>query len=202
MRIDIKDLPLNLQEQALRKLAEEEQRQSGAALRYGLKGKGIELHINEKRSEGDAKCVTVLQANGNEENSAVRALDSVVGDCDGVKKNKYRARKVTLPLPDGTDHTFDSKHEAEVYGDLWLQLQAGEISDLKIQVPFELLKKQLLTSGKHERPVVYIADFTYIKDGELHVVDAKGYKKSTAYSVFVIKRKLMKYIYDIEVEEV
>lgn len=199
MRIDIKDLPLNLQEQALRKLAEEEQRQSGAALRYGLKGKGNELHINEKRGEGDAKCVTVLQANGNEENSAVRALDGVVRDCDGVKKNKYRARKVTLPLPDGTDHTFDSKHEAEVYGDLWLQLQAGEISDLQIQVPFELIPKQKAPSGKTYRSCKYIADFVF-KDaeGNTQVWDAKGFRTKE----FVIKRKLMLEKWGIEIIEV
>lgn len=164
MGISVTDLPLPMQEQALRKLAEEENKRTA-----------------NRKFEWD---------------------ESPVIERSEKPKNKYRAKKITLALSDGTEHTFDSKHEAEVYKELSLLEQAGEISELKIQQPYELIGKQKLSTGKTERAIAYIADFTYMKDGKLHVVDAKGYKKSTAYSVFSIKRKLMKYVHDIEVEEV
>ena len=118
------------------------------------------------------------------------------------KRNKLKAEKITLPLPDGTEHTFDSKKEATIYTELRLRQKAGEIKDLRIQVPYELIPKQKLTSGKIERSVKYVADFVYEEDGETKVVDVKGYRGGAAYAVFVIKRKLMKWVHNIEVIEV
>ena len=119
-----------------------------------------------------------------------------------VKKSKYMAVKKEVILPDGTEHTFDSAKEARVYNDLLIRLKAGEITDLRLQVPYELIPKQKLASGKTERSVKYIADFVYSEDGMTKVVDVKGYRKGAAYAVFVIKRKLMKWVHDIEVQEV
>ena len=53
-----------------------------------------------------------------------------------------------------------------------------------------------------ERETAYIADLVYRKDGALIVEDVKGYKRSTAYDVFVMKRKLMLKEYGIRVKEV
>lgn len=196
MRIDIKDLPLNLQKQALRKLAEEEQRQSGTSQRHVQRSKSNELNSDEKICGGEVKSGFALQGYGKAENSAARELHSDEGYGKG---NKYRARKLTLPLPDGTDHTFDSKHEAQVYGDLWLQLQAGEISDLQIQVPFELIPKQQAPSGKKYRECKYIADFVFKdSEGNTQVWDAKGYRTKE----YAIKRKLMLQVWGIEIKEV
>ena len=117
-------------------------------------------------------------------------------------KNKYHAQKVTVTLPDGTEHTFDSAKEHRRYAELMIMQRAGEISGLEIQVPYELIPKQKLSNGKTERNCQYVADFVYQKDGKTVVEDVKGYKKGPAYSVFTIKRKLMKYIHDIEVTEV
>lgn len=122
-------------------------------------------------------------------------------DGDG-KRSKYKAQKVTVLLPDGEEHTFDSAKEARVYNDLLIRLKAGEISDLRIQVPYLLIPKQIKTNGKTERKCEYIADFVYEENGKTHVVDVKGYRKSTAYAVFVIKRKLMLWIHGIEIEEI
>ena len=68
--------------------------------------------------------------------------------------------------------------------------QAGKISDLRLQVPFELVPAQyehsgeVYTKGKHkgqpkrgkciEKAVVYRADFVYTEDGRQIVEDAKG----------------------------
>ena len=51
--------------------------------------------------------------------------------------NKYRNKKCVL---DGIE--FDSKKEMRRYSELKLLERAGEISDLKIQVPFLLLPDQ------------------------------------------------------------
>ncbi len=49
----------------------------------------------------------------------------------------------------------------------------------------------------------YYADFDYYTaDGEHVVEDVKGYKGSTTYTVFKIKKKLMLYFHNIQVREV
>lgn len=139
-------------------------------------------------------------------NMRKQALKQLVGDVEPkekpVGKSKYLAVKKTVTLPDGTEHTFDSAKEARVYDDLLIRLKAKEITNLRLQVPYELIPKQRLTTGKTERSVKYIADFVYEENGIIKVVDVKGYRRGTAYAVFVIKRKLMKWIHGIEVTEV
>lgn len=108
--------------------------------------------------------------------------------------NKYNAKKAEI---DGI--TFDSKKEARRYAELKLLLRGGEIRDLRLQVEYELIPKQ---AG--ERACNYIADFVYqdVRTGETVVEDVKGYKKSAAYSIFAIKRKLMLWRYGIKVQEI
>lgn len=124
-------------------------------------------------------------------------------------RNKYHAKKT---VRDG--QVFDSRKEARRYTELLLLQRAGEISDLRTQVEFELIPAQReedtigprggVKQGKViERAVKYVADFVYIdKTGQTVVEDAKGYKDSTAYDLFVIKRKLMLYIHHIHIKEV
>lgn len=156
MRIDVKDLPLSLQKQALRKLREEDKKRSSK-----------ELEIPEEKP--------------------------------AQRSSKYNARKVTVTMDDGTEHTFDSRHEAQVYGDLWLRQQAGEISGLKLQVPFVLIPKQEAPSGKKYRECKYIADFVFFdQDGKMVVQDAKGFRTKE----YQLKKKLMLEKWGIEIEEV
>ena len=111
--------------------------------------------------------------------------------------SKYLSKKVVV---DGIK--FDSKKEAKRYGELKSMQERGEISNLELQVPYELIPSQKRNGKVIERPCKYIADFRYVKDGETIVEDVKGYKQSTAYSVFKIKKKLMLYINDIRVIEI
>lgn len=84
------------------------------------------------------------------------------------KKSKYGAVKTEA---DGI--MFDSKREASRYQELRLLEQAGEITNLRLQVPFELIPK-----SKYGMPIRYIADFTYNDlNGQLIVEDAKGVKR-------------------------
>ena len=95
--------------------------------------------------------------------------------------------------------TFDSKKEAERYLYLKSEERQGHISDLNCQVPFVLIPAQMFGKWKETK---YIADFTYMKDDELVVEDVKGYKKGSAYQIFVIKKKLMLKEYGIVVHEI
>ena len=123
-------------------------------------------------------------------------------------RNKYGNKKVCY---DGI--VFDSHHECKRYVELKLLQAAGMISNLKCQVEFELIPAQYETvrrysnTGKRlkdgkkclEKAVKYIADFTYTdKDGTFVCEDAKG-KRTKEY---IIKRKLMLYIKNIQIREV
>lgn len=121
--------------------------------------------------------------------------------------NKYRNRKIEV---DG--QVFDSKKESRIYMQLKLQEERREISELKTQVKFVLIPAQYKTTGHTktgkpirkcvEREVAYYADFTYRDEkGRLHVIDVKSAitRKNPAY---VIKRKLLRQVHGIELEEV
>ncbi len=108
--------------------------------------------------------------------------------------SKYRNKKVVV---DGI--TFDSTKEANRYKELKLLLRAGEIKDLKLQVPYELIPTQRDERGKViERNCVYKADFVYEENGKTIVEDTKGFKTPE----YIIKRKLMLKTYGIRIKEV
>lgn len=111
--------------------------------------------------------------------------------------SKYYSKKAVV---NGIE--FDSRKEANRYFELSILERAGVISELQRQVKFELLPSQKIDGKVYERPVTYVADFVYKHDGRTVVEDTKGYRKGTAYDVFVIKRKLMLYIHGIRVKEV
>ena len=108
---------------------------------------------------------------------------------------KYKNKKVETE-----DGTFDSVKEFSRWQELKLLQRAGEIYDLKRQVPFVLIPTQRDDRGKViEREVKYIADFTYRnKEYKLIVEDTKGMKTKE----YIIKRKLMLYRNGIRIQEV
>lgn len=210
MRVDIKDLPLELQKQALKKLAEEDRQRKSAASESGaveLNCNAAECHATDMhRIASQGQCRETICDDMSCEDTVLVCSAALGTESDGnvlhsksKRSGKYNAKKVTLPMPDGKEHTFDSRHEANIYGELWLMEQAGEISDLRIQVPFELIPRQQAPSGKIYRPCKYIADFTYMDaDGNLVVCDAKGLKTD----VYKVKKKLLLATWGIEIKEV
>ena len=135
------------------------------------------------------------------------------------KESKYHARKCTLP----SGEKFASIKERDRYLELCLLQKAGQIEELQRQIPFVLTNsvyEEVQTGEVYqrgdkkgqpkmkrvcvERPLIYIADFLYTDSatGETIVEDVKGYKKGTAYDLFVAKRKLMLLIHNIKVREV
>ncbi|MCU1305132.1 MAG: hypothetical protein JWQ87_5416 [Candidatus Sulfotelmatobacter sp.] len=93
---------------------------------------------------------------------------------------------------------YASKREANVGAGLDILAGRNKIFDLQKQVRFVLVPAQKGVL-RHERELAYVCDFTYrdAPDGKLHVVDAKG--KQT--QLYVVKRKLMKFFHQIEIEE-
>ena len=136
-----------------------------------------------------------------------------------VNKTKLNNQKVTI---DGIE--FASKKEGNRYCELKLLQRAGKIQNLEIQKKYELIpaqyeevptgeyykvgKKKGLPKTKRvciEQSLVYIADFVYNdENGQAVVEDVKGYRdtSSATYAKYVIKRKLMLYIYKIKIREV
>ena len=96
---------------------------------------------------------------------------------------------------------FDSRKEAARWQELRLLERAGVISDLKRQVPIELLPAQYVDGRCVERSVKYVADFTYTEHGKPVVEDVKS-EITRKNKEYVIKRKLLLYIHGIRLKEV
>jgi hypothetical protein len=114
-----------------------------------------------------------------------------------ARRNKYgvrtdaagkRARTVDGIL-------FDSKAEAKRYSELKLLLKAGKILSLLTQFKYPLLVNETVVG-------TYRADFVYrekTKSGERLVIeDVKGCRTRE----FILKKKLVKAIYGIDIVEV
>ena len=104
------------------------------------------------------------------------------------KPNKYFAKKtVAMGLK------FDSRWEAERWGQLKAMERAGVISELERQIKYELVINDIKICN-------YIADFRYYlqeEDGtsKFIVEDAKGIQTPE----FKLKKKMMKAIHNIEI---
>ena len=211
MSIDISRLGKAAQAQILKQLRENEkrriEREQGSRIKdQGSGGRGKRISPQGRNDDG-----------GNTSSGASRHLP-LKGKAMGGE-NKLHAERTA----DG----HDSKREAKRAAELRLMEKAGEISNLREQVEYDLLpavyeredglgfRTDLNTKKEAEkaagcklklveRGVSYVADFVYQKDGHTVVEDTKGYKNTSAavYRVFVIKRKLLFGKYGIRVVEV
>ena len=111
--------------------------------------------------------------------------------------DKYRNKETKIL---GTK--FDSKREAARYTELVAMWRAGDISEPICKPSFELNPAQVACSGKKERGVTYIADFSYRRrDGSRVVEDVKS-PVTAKLPAYIIKRKLMLRVHGIEVVEI
>ncbi|MCI6672413.1 MAG: DUF1064 domain-containing protein [Prevotella sp.] len=103
----------------------------------------------------------------------------------------------------------DSRKESRRAAVLSLLEKKGTITDLREQVRFELIPAQyevISIGGTRkrkciERACTYIADFVYLNEqGEQVVEDVKS--PITRTKEYIIKRKLMLFVYGIRVKEV
>jgi hypothetical protein len=106
----------------------------------------------------------------------------------GRSTSKYRNVRVKL---DG--HTFDSKREAVRYGELKILQDSGRIAGLKIHPHFPI-------AVDGQAVCCYVADFAYddLEKDCYTVEDVKGVKTA----VYLLKKKLVKAKYGMQIQEV
>lgn len=92
---------------------------------------------------------------------------------------------------------FDSKAEARRYSHLCMLERTGQISELRLQVPF-VLAPAVRLGGRGRPAIKYVADFVYLQDGQQVVEDVKG----MLTPVYRLKRHLMMAVHGIEIREV
>ena len=122
-------------------------------------------------------------------------------------RSKFGNRKVTV---DGI--RFDSRKEAKFYLFLKEAEKKGDISDLRLQVPYELIPaiyedqvihlktKDKIVKRCVQKAVHYVADFVYIEtlNNIEVVVDTKGFKTPE----YKLKKKMMRAFKGIDIIEV
>lgn len=112
----------------------------------------------------------------------------ILGKRGGRELPKYRA------IPTSVDGIrFDSRREAERYQGLKILVRCGEIKNLRLQVPYDIV-----ING--HKVCKYIADFVYIDNetGKEVVEDSKGMRTP----VYRLKKKLMLAVHGITIVEV
>lgn len=119
-------------------------------------------------------------------------------------RNKYGNKKVIFQ---GIE--FASKKERDYYLLLKDRERKGEISDLRLQVRYELLPAIYESSTIHlktkdktvsrlvQRKVEYVADFVYTENGIERVIDTKGFRTKE----YQLKKKMMRSLLGIEIIE-
>ena len=124
---------------------------------------------------------------------AVAPVASAAGNMSGVDidavHRKFGNRKV-----ERNGVVYDSKHESQVLADLEVREKAGEIRDLRRQVPFAIVINDIHVCD-------YVADAVYLEGKRRVVVDAKSAHTRTL-PVYRIKKKLMAAVLGIEIREV
>lgn len=173
MGIDVKDLPPAYQAQALRKWAEQ-----------------------ERKKRPPLPCPA---------------------DTGPGKPTKYHNKPTERVTASGAILRFDSQKEARRYDELAALERAGRIRDLRMQVDFTLQEAYTDSEGNRVQAIRYRADFTYRRErhyapGTIRAEDMKGElwpmivedvkSRATRTKEYILKRKLMKERFDIDIREV
>ena len=131
-------------------------------------------------------------------------------DAGPEKPAKYHNKPTERVTPAGAVLRFDSQKEARRYDELAALERAGTIRDLRMQVDFTLQEAYTDGEGRRVRAIRYRADFTYVRVKEtigeytfrdqLVVEDVKS--RATRTKEYIMKRKLMKERFNIDIQEV
>ena len=127
-----------------------------------------------------------------------------------MRRSKFGNKKIMV---DGIQ--FDSRKEAKFYLFLKEAQKNGEIRDLRLQVPYELIPaiyedqvvhlktKDKIVSKCVQKAVHYVADFVYYDNatGLEEVVDVKS-EITRKHPVYLLKKKMMRAFKGIAINEV
>jgi hypothetical protein len=113
------------------------------------------------------------------------------------KKSKYRNKKIIID-----EITFDSTKEGKRYLELKQKEKQGEITNLRLQVKFEL-QPSFKINGKTVRAINYVCDFYYYDNQtQKFVIEDVKASKNFQTDVYKLKKKLFEYKYKIEIKEI
>ena len=126
--------------------------------------------------------------------SQKRSSSVSLSDLLGTRKRRSKHGNVKTTI--GSEK-YDSKREASRHQSLLLEQRAGSIAGLRRQVRYMLIPSQRRADGKAERPVTYIADFVYERDGATIVEDSKGMRTRD----YIMKRKMMLFFHNVSIIE-
>lgn len=121
------------------------------------------------------------------------------GRAKAKKTSKFNNSSVTI---DGFN--FQSKKEGRRYQALKLLVQAGQITDLRMQVSYVLNEAVKYAGEKRKTPAMkYIADFVYtdVATGQLVVEDVKS-AVTRKLRPYRMKKHFMFTVHGIEIKEV
>ena len=131
-------------------------------------------------------------------------------DAGSGKPTKYHNKPTERVTASGAVLHFDSQKEARRYDELSTLERVGEIRELRMQVDFTLQEAYTDGEGRRVRAIRYRADFTYVQVKEtigeytfrdqLVVEDVKS--RATRTKEYIMKRKLMKERFNIDIQEV
>ena len=132
---------------------------------------------------------------------------------DGPERSaKYHNEPAERVTESGAVLRFDSRKEARRYDELAALERAGQIRDLRMQVDFTLQEAYTDGEGRRVRAIRYRADFTYEKvrgdpwteyNGSFWVLVVEDVKsRATRTKEYIMKRKLMKERFNIDIQEV
>jgi len=124
-----------------------------------------------------------------------KKLSYPITTAEKKKKSKYGNKKVIIDRI-----KFDSQKEGNRYIELKQKERLGLISDLRLQVKYELQPKFKI-NGKTIRAINYVADFVYKENGNEVIEDVKA-SESFQTDIYKLKKKLFMHKYGIEIKEV
>lgn len=130
------------------------------------------------------------QANGNSRKYHNQKVFVYADGFISGKDNESAHGKITMK--------FDSCKEYYRYLQLSEEEKAGIISELKTQKKL-IIQEGFRYGNEAIRPITYLADFAYIRDGKQVIEDVKAQDKNTGLYItteaFNLKWKLLKYRY-------
>lgn len=121
--------------------------------------------------------IRARQENARAKKSGLTVSKIVASALSNPKQSKYHNEKVG---------GFDSKKEYRRAIVLEAMVDNGDIQCLRKQVSFELQNGFRSSSGEWVRPIKYVADFVYVRNGRTVIEDVKGFRTE----VYKIKRKM------------
>ena len=134
------------------------------------------------------KELKALQSKKSSNSNNTAPKPKTVAQKDNGPPNKHGAKKV---VHDGI--TFDSILEGKRYLILKSRVKSGEISELRIQEPYDIIIND-------QKVCCYFADFVYKRKGES--VDVIEDVKGRRLPMYMLKKKLLKAVYNLTIQEI